>query len=371
MNEQKKVIIIDIIDSTVSPKEAEKRMIESENLVDTYWGLVVETKIQKKQEPDYRYFVWKWKIEEIKNLAIEKWVDLIIINNQLKTQQVFNIEWEYFQDTEIKVWDRVDLILNIFSKHATTSEAKMQIELAAISHMWPRIFWMWMELSKQWWGIWARWKWETNTEIMKRHLWRKEKLLREKIKQLEKRREWQRLSRERKWLKSVAIVGYTNAWKSQLMNAISKKKVKAKNELFATLDTRTWELFLPNQFKTCLISDTIWFIRNLPPQLIEAFKSTLEEAIHADLILHVVDFSDNERDVKIKVTNDILKSLWADKVPRVLVWNKIDLVKKLQTKTFEKKYKKFEPIFISALNKVWLKELVAVVDWKVDVSRGY
>lgn len=362
MREHKKVIIIDIVSPDVSDKEAEKRMIESENLVDTYWGFVVEKKFQKKQDPDYRYFVGTWKIEEIKQIALEKWVDLIIINNQLKTQQVFNIEWEFFQDTDIKVWDRVDLILNIFSKHATTSEAKMQIELAAISHMGPRIFWMWLELSKQGWGIWTRWKWETNTEIMKRHLKRKETLLKTKIKQLEKRRENQRLARERRWLKSVAIVGYTNAWKSQLMNGLSKKKVKAKDELFATLDTRTWELFLPNHFKTCLISDTIWFIRNLPPKLIQAFKSTLEEAIHADLILHVVDFSDPEKDEKIKVTNEILESLWAEKIPRILVWNKIDLLKKLQTKTFERKYKKFEPIFVSALNKIWLKELV----WKID-----
>lgn len=378
----KKVIIVDIIDPNTSPKEAKNRIIESENLVNTYWWVVIFKKYQKRQSPDYRYFIWKWKIEEIKKEALDNWIDFIIINNQLKPQQLFNIEWDFFKTEKIKIWDRIDLILKIFEKHASSSEAKLQIELAAIKHMWPRIFGMWMELSRQWgWSKLARWKWETNTEIMKRHLSKQEKVLREKISKLEKRRESQRISRERKWLKSVAIVGYTNAGKSQLMNAVSKKKVKAKNELFATLDTRTWELYLSWKMKTCLISDTIWFIRDLPPELIEAFKSTLEEAIHADLILHVIDFSDPERLKKMAVTNKILKELWADEIPKIIVANKIDLTeckiedvkwnnnselqkvfKPKNTKTFEDKYKNYPIVYVSALNRLWLERLIIKIE---------
>lgn len=194
---------------------------------------------------------------------------------------------------------------------------------------------------------------------MKRHLAKQEKVLVEKIKKLEKRREWQRLSRERKWFKQVAIVWYTNAWKSQLMSAITKKNIKIKDELFATLDTRVWEMYLQNSWKTCLVSDTIWFIRDLPPDLIQAFKSTLEEAIYADLILHVVDFSDPEKEEKIQVTNEILADLWAENIPKILVFNKIDLVKKDWEICFfiPEKYRKLEPVFVSALGKIGVLEL--------------
>lgn len=385
----KKIILIDVIDPRIDKKEAEKRMIESENLVDTFWWFVVVKKIQKKQLPNYKYFVWAWKLEEIRGIALAEWVDIIILNNHLKTQQLFNIEWDFFQNDDIQIWDRVDLILNIFKKHASSSEAKLQIELAAIKHMWPRIFWMWMELSKQWWWIWTRWKGETNTEIMKRHLAKQEKVLVEKIKKLEKRREWQRLSRERKWFKQVAIVWYTNAWKSQLMSAITKKNIKIKDELFATLDTRVWEMYLQNSWKTCLVSDTIWFIRDLPPDLIQAFKSTLEEAIYADLILHVVDFSDPEKEEKIQVTNEILADLWAENIPKILVFNKIDLVFSNKNfsnyydichscegwnpgwNTLEKewfcfyipeKYRKLNPVFVSALGKIRVLELKSEIE---------
>ena len=301
----RKVIIIDIISPKLSKKEAKERMIESENLVNTYWWFVIIKKIQRRIIPDYSTFIWKWKLEEIKDDALRTWSKLIIINNNLKSKQLFNLEW-IFDKYSIKIWTRVDLILKIFEKHAMTSESRLQIELAAIRQLWPRIFWMWLELSKQAGWIWTRWKGETNTEVMKRHLALWEKKIKDKLKKIWNRHELYRKNRERRWLKTVAIVWYTNAWKSQTLLSLTWKWVKIKDELFATLDTRIWDLFLPISWSKCLVSDTIWFIQDLPPGLIDAFKSTLDETIHADLVLHVIDYSDLQKDRKIKVVHEIL-----------------------------------------------------------------
>ena len=358
---RKNVILIDIIDPKTTKLEAQKRMIESENLVNTFWGFVIIKKIQKRQIPDYKTFIWSWKLEELRLEAIEHWVKLIIVNNQLKSQQLFNIERRFEKDW-IKIWTRVDLILKIFEKHAVSTESKLQIELAAIDQMWPRIFGMWMDLSRQAWWIWTKWIWETNTEIMKRHLAKQKKKIKDRLIKIWNKHELHRNSRIRKNFKTVAIVWYTNAWKSQLLRSLTKKKVKVQNELFATLDTRIGELYLPNMMKSCLVSDTIWFIQNLPPSIIEAFKSTLDETIHADLLIHVVDFSDKDKYKKIKVVQEILNELWVSNKPTLIVWNKIDLVKNLKTKTFLTKYVKYKPTFISALNKDWIKDLIQNIE---------
>lgn len=364
MNEQK-VILIDVISPLTARKEADDRMIESENLVRTYWGFVIIKKIQRKLSPDYQTFIGKWKLDEIKQDCLESWAKLIIVNNVLKPKQIYNLEREFEKDW-IKVWTRVDLILKIFEKHAVSTESKLQIELAAIKHMWPRIFGMGLELSRQWWGIWTSWVWETNTELMKRHLAELVKKIKEKLKLISNRHELHRNARARKNLSTVAIVGYTNAWKSQLLTSITKKKVKVKDELFATLDTRIWELYLPNLRKSCLVSDTIGFIQDLPPWLIEAFANTLDETVHCDLILHVVDYSDPKKHMKIKVVLDILAELWVWEKNVIMVCNKIDLVKNLKTKAFSAKYKRFNPIFVSALNKTNTSELVSEIEKLID-----
>ena len=356
-----KVILVDIINPRVSKKQAGDRMIESENLVNTYGWFVIIKKIQRKVVPDYETYIWKWKLEEIRSDALETWAKLIIINNNLKTKQLFNIE-RFLEKDSIKIWTRVDLILKIFEKHATTLESRLQIELAAIRQLWPRIFWMWLELSKLAWWIWTRWKWETNTEIMKRHLALKEKRVKDKLKKIWNRHELYRKNRERKWLNTVAIVWYTNAWKSQTLLALTWKQVKIKDELFATLDTRIWDLFLPKLQKKCLISDTIWFIQDLPPDLIDAFKSTLDETLHADLILHVIDYSDSQKEKKIKIVHEILENIWVSGKQIIFVCNKIDLIKTLKTKTFFKKYKRFNPCAISAIDKTWIKQLVNIIE---------
>jgi GTP-binding protein HflX len=200
----------------------------------------------------------------------------------------------------------------------------LEIELASIGHMGPRIYGMGMELSRQGGGIGTSGVGETNTEIMKRHLRARERTVREKLESCQVGRDLQRKNRERKGLKSVAIVGYTNAGKTTLLNALTGRREYAANELFATLDTRVGSLFLPGARKTVLVSDTIGFIRDLPPDLIKAFQSTLSEAVSADLLIHVVDASDKNALRHIDVVEDVLDKLHVLATPRIIALNKTD-----------------------------------------------
>jgi len=226
----------------------------------------------------------------------------------------------------VQVWDRIDLILKIFAKHAHTAEAKLQITLASIQHMGPRIYRMGMDLSQQGGGIGTRGAGETNTEKMRRHLAAQADTIRKKLEHFARVRETHRKGRERAGMRTAAIVGYTNAGKSSLLNALTRKGAYVADELFATLDTRVGKLRLGGAAGgvDILLSDTIGFIQDLPPSLVAAFRSTLEEAVHADLLLHVVDASDPRADEKVAVVEDILCQLGAMGVPRLRVWNKTD-----------------------------------------------
>ena len=364
-----KVVLVDIVPKEEKAEDLQDRMAELENLVSTYWSLVVLKEIQKRETPDHNTYVGSWKLEEIKNIWEELWAELVIIGNILKPAQIYNIN-EYLRKSKskLKAWDRVDLILKIFDLHAASPEAKLQIELAAIKHMWPRIFWMWMELSRQWWwGSWAmRWLWETNTEIMKRHLREKENRIIEKLHKYEKTRAEHRKSRIRKDLKTVWIVWYTNAGKSSLMNSLTHKWVLSENKLFATLWTSVWKMYLENENggREVLLNDTIWFIRDLPPNLIKAFSSTLEDSVESDLLLHVIDSSDPKIWEKIQVVEDILDKIWA-KQQRIYVFNKIDLITKKRISELKKEFKSLNPIFISAEGKIWFEELKARIKKKL------
>ncbi len=376
-----KVFLADILSMDLEIRQnMDDRMIELENLVNTYGWIVIVKHIQNKSTPDYNTFIGEWRLDEIINEMESEWANILILWNILKSHQIYKIN-EKLRHIWAKAWDRVDLILKIFEKHAKSREAKLQIELAAIKHMWPRIFGMWMELSKQWWWVWTRWKWETNTEIMKRHLRKKEQNIREELEHFEKVRAQHRQSRNRKWIQTVWIVWYTNAWKSTLTNSLTKKWVLEEDKLFATLWTSVWKMFIPASYETetnkyiapreILINDTIWFIRELPPKLIDAFKSTLEDSIESDLLIHVVDASDPKLDIKIKVVDDILENIWA-KQKKIYVFNKIDSIdkweyvieidweKKIYSSKLEYIKEKFfylKPIFISAYEKIGLDEL--------------
>lgn len=346
------IIIAEVVDSRFPKEKLENRMKELENLVSTYWWVVIVEKIQKRWKPDYKTYIWWWKLDEIKNIISISKVDVLVIWNVLKPFQVYNLN-EELREFNVKVWDRVDLILKIFDLHAVSPEAKLQIELASIKHMWPRIFGMGMELSRQWWWIWTKWIWETNTEIMKRHLRKRKQQIEEKLKTYEKVRAEHRKSRNRRNLNTVWIVWYTNAWKSSLLNSLTWKWVLAEDKLFATLWTSVWELFLSPydlwiknlkcEWKNCkkiLLNDTIWFIQDLPPFLIQAFKSTLEDSIESDILFHTIDISDKFMIDKIEVVDNILSEIWANQ-EKTYVFNKIDNLTEQQLQEKKEEIKKY------------------------------
>lgn len=357
-DQQLKVFLVDIVTKETSLVLLEDRMNELESLVQTYGWLVVLKKYQKKDKPDYRTYVGKGKLEEIIADMQRLGANLLIIGNVMKPSQIFQIN-EQLRPIGAKVRDRVDLILKIFDKHAVSMESRLQVELAAIRHMWPRIFGMGIELSRQWgnsgWGGGAtRGLGETNTERMKRHLKTQIIKIEKELKEYEKMRKLHRESRIKKWMPTVGIVGYTNTGKSSLLNAMTKKWILAENKLFATLGTHVGNLYIitdptTGQGKEVLLNDTIGFIRDLPPKLIKSFSSTLEDSIESDLLLHVIDASDPFIEERIAIVNHILDEIGA-KQKRILVFNKIDLLDKTQLTEIKKHFPSKENVRISVKN---------------------
>ncbi len=372
-----RVFLADIVDKQTPKYLLEDRMRELENLVNTYWGIVVLQKYQKKDFPDHNTYVWKGKLEEIINDMLRMNANLLIIGNALKPSQIYQIneklrivsEENNLKD-KMQARDRIDLILKIFEKHATWWEARLQIELAAIKHMWPRIYGMGMELSRQGWSSWSWWGatrgiGETNTERMKRHLKEKVMKIEKKLVEYTQMRKLHRDARKKKGMPTVGIVWYTNAGKSSLLNAMTKKGVLAENKLFATLWTNVGKCYLitdPTTWlgKEILLNDTIWFIRDLPPKLIKSFSSTLEDSIESDLLLHVIDASDPFVDERIEVVHEVLKDIWANQ-DKILVFNKIDLLPQEKIDELKEHFKDSQAVFISVKEGKGFEELKALL----------
>lgn len=373
-SEPLRVFLVDLVDKNTDKEELADRMRELENLVETYWWIVVLQKYQKKDIPDSKTYVGKWKLEEIIHDMLLLKANLLIVWNALKPSQIYQINEklrlvseENKLDPKMEARDRVDLILKIFEKHATSWESRLQIQLAAIKHMWPRIYRMWMDLSKQWWAAswgwsWAtRGLWETNTERMKRHLKEQTLKIEKKLVEYAKMRKLHRDARIKKWMPTVWIVGYTNAGKSSLLNGLTKKWVLAENKLFATLGTNVGNLYVitdpvTGRWKEILLNDTIWFIRDLPPKLIKSFSSTLEDSIESDLLLHVIDASDPFVRERISVVHDVLGDIWANQ-KRILVFNKIDLIDDEKLAELKKLFPDEDKVFISVKWNIGLDEL--------------
>lgn len=336
---QQRFIVASIVPQRLSDEEAFQDIKEVKELVDAYGEQVVDYVIQRREVHDKGNYLGTGKVAEVASLIKEKKVSVVVLNALVKPGQLFDIKKALSkQSPHIEVWDRIDLILHIFSQHAATAEARLQIELAAMRHMGPRIYGMGYVLSRQGGSIGTRGIGETNTELMKRH-WREQmKKTQDKLKKLAKERERQLERRRKIGLQTISLVGYTNAGKTSLYNLLTKKQKLAEDVLFATLDSNVGRLFLPQSKKQVLVSDTIGFIRSLPARLIEAFKSTLMESVNADLLLHIIDCADEDRERKIKAVEQILSDLGVGNKKLLYVFNKIDALTEAEKKVLCQTY---------------------------------
>ena len=274
----------------------------------------------KRRKPDPALFAGRGKVSEIKAKLQETGTALAIFNHALSPAQERNLE----RELECRVIDRTSLILDIFAQRAQSHEGKVQVELAQLEHLSTRLVRGWTHLERQRGGIGLRGPGETQLETDRRLLATRVKMLRGRLDKLKRQREVQRRARVRRDVMSVSLVGYTNAGKSTLFNALTHAGAYAADQLFATLDTTTRRLFVPGAGHITL-SDTVGFIRELPHSLVEAFTATLEETIHADLLLHVVDAASPGRDQQMEQVNAVLAEIDAAGVPQIVVYNKIDL----------------------------------------------
>ena len=303
--------------------EANISLRELVELAKTAGAEVIDTILQKRPSRDPAFLVGKGKLAEISKIVQEKEIDLIIFDEELSGSQLRNIE----DFTNTKVVDRTGLILDIFGQRAKSREGRVQVELAQLNYLLPRLQGHGAALSRLGGGIGTRGPGETKLETDRRHIRRRIDYLKKELSDIRSQRQTVRREREKNKTPVIALVGYTNAGKSTLLNALCSADVFAEDKLFATLDTTTRKLDLGDN-TTVLLSDTVGFIRKLPHHLVEAFKSTLEEAVLADLLLIVADASDPYAPDHVRVVNEILADLGATNKPSILVWNKWDLVDK-------------------------------------------
>lgn len=301
--------------------ESERSMEELYELANTAGVEVIGTMLQKKQSLNPATYIGSGKLDELKEMCSSMEADVVIFDDELTGAQIRNIE----NKLNIKVVDRTMLILDIFAQRARSSEGKLQVELAQLKYRLPRLTGLGTELSRLGGGIGTRGPGESKLEMDRRHIRRRIKYLEDELKEVNKRRDIIRSGRKRNDLPVIALVGYTNAGKSSLMNYLCNTDVFVEDKLFATLDPTTRKMILDDE-QTILLVDTVGFIRKLPHELVKAFKSTLEEAVYADVLLHVVDASSEEYEEHIKVVENLLESLGALGKPVITVLNKIDLL---------------------------------------------
>ena len=273
----------------------------------------------KRLRPDPALFAGKGKVQEVARTVAETRAGLVIFNHELSPVQERNLE----RAISCRVVDRTSLILDIFAQRARSHEGKLQVELAQLEHLSTRLVRGWTHLERQKGGIGLRGPGETQLETDRRLLGKRVRALKEKLARVRSQREVQRRARGRSNLLAVSLVGYTNAGKSTLFNRMTRAGVHAADQLFATLDTTTRRVHTDGAGRVVL-SDTVGFIRKLPHTLVAAFRATLEETVHADLLLHVVDAASEDRGAQIEAVNEVLAEIGADAIPQVLVMNKID-----------------------------------------------
>ena len=310
------VVLIGLVTSGQSRIQLNTYLDELAFLVKTANGIPVKRFVQQLQVRDSRTYVGSGKLVEISEYIKENEIDIALFDDELSGSQIRNIE----NILECKVLDRTGLILDIFAKHARTSYAKTQVELAQYQYLLPRLTRMWTHLSKQKGGIGLKGPGETEIETDRRIIRKRISLLRDELTNIDRQKITQRKNRDK--LVRVALVGYTNTGKSTLLNKLAKTDVYADDKLFATLDTTVRRVVIGNL--PFLLSDTVGFIRKLPHNLIESFKSTLDEVRESDMLLHVVDISHAEFEEQIETVQQTLNNLNVADKPTILVFNKID-----------------------------------------------
>jgi len=361
-------VLVGIVTKDQGVEKSKDYLDELDFLTITAGGVVVKRFVQKMNMPNPKTFIGSGKISEIKDFIIDNNISTVIFDDELSPTQERNISKIF----NCKVLDRTNLILDIFAQRATTSYAKTQVELAQCQYLLPRLKGMWTHLERQKGGIGMRGPGETEIETDRRIVRDKISLLKDKIRSIDKQMHVQRGNRGK--LIRVAIVGYTNVGKSTIMNLLSKSKVFAEDKLFATLDTTVRKIVIRNL--PFLLSDTVGFIRKLPTQLIESFKSTLDEVREADLLLHVVDISHTNFEEHISAVEKTLDEIKSLEKPSIMLFNKIDNYQAVDFDdddlTVERTKKNFtiheweqtwmnklgdKVKFISALNKINIEEL--------------
>lgn len=320
MEELQKAILVTIVKTQSEVAEAEKSLDELERLLQTAGGIAVARVLQVKETFDPRTCIGVGKVEEVQALADSMSADTVVFDLELSPSQIRNLEDAL---ESIHVIDRTVLILDIFARHAVSGEGKLQVELAQLKYTVPRLIGAGRALSRLGGGIGTRGPGESKLESDKRHLQERIRSLERQLKDLAATRMTMRASRDRSGLPKIALVGYTNAGKSTLLNALTDAGVLCADRLFATLDPTTRRLTLPDG-QDALLTDTVGFIRNLPHHLIHAFRSTLDEVVYADLIVIVTDATDPEAPAHIAVTEGLLEKLGAVAKRRLYVYNKCD-----------------------------------------------
>jgi GTP-binding protein HflX len=362
-------VLVGVITSEINEETAKEHLDELQFLAETAGAITVETFTQKLPYPNPRTYVGTGKLEEIRQYIKAANVELVIFDDELSPSQLRNIE----RDLDCKVLDRSILILDIFASRARTFHAKTQVELAQLQYMLPRLTRMWTHLERQKGGIGLRGPGESQIETDRRIIQMRISLMKERLKDIDKQMGVQRSNRGQ--LVRVALVGYTNVGKSTLMNLLSKSDVFAENKLFATLDTTVRKVVIDNL--PMLLTDTVGFIRKLPQQLMESFKSTLDEVREADLLVHVIDISHPNFEDHFNVVNETLAEIDNTEKPTILVFNKIDAyqpptndlneneedITSLDSlkKSWMAKMNKTKCVFISAQDKENIEELKGIL----------
>ncbi|MGL5694069.1 MAG: GTPase HflX [Peptostreptococcaceae bacterium] len=334
-------------------------MEELKELTKAAGAEVVGMTTQNKQTRDAAYYIGKGKVEELRAYCESLDATMVIFNDELSGAHIRNIE----EVVGVKVIDRTTLILDIFAQRALSKEGKLQVELAQLKYRLPRLYGMGGAMSRTGAGIGTRGPGEQKLEVDKRHILNKAADIRRELREVKKNRETQRVQRLKSNIPIVALVGYTNAGKSTLLNEIIKthkdydieKEVLAKDMLFATLDVTLRKALLPNK-KEFLVVDTVGFVSKLPHDLVEAFKATLEEVQYADLVLHVIDATNSSYELQKKTTESVLKELGANAKPTILVYNKID---RLELDIYPKNTE--DVIYISAKKGINMDELLGML----------